>query len=72
MKLYIKIKPGAKQNLVERVDDAHWRVIVKAPPTDGRANEALLEVLSEYFDRPKSRFRIVSGHQSRNKIVEVL
>ncbi len=71
MKLYIDIKPFAKQENVERIDENHFRVAVKAVPHDGKANLALLEILARYLKVPKSSLTIVSGHTSRHKILEL-
>jgi uncharacterized protein (TIGR00251 family) len=42
-----------------------------AAPVDGAANEALIEFLSERFSVPARAVRIVSGAQSRSKVVEI-
>ena len=39
------------------------------PPEDGRANEAVLDLLARTLDLPRSRFALVSGHSSREKVV---
>ncbi len=69
MKIFISVKTNAKQEKVDKMDECHFRVCVKAPPQEGKANEAVLKVLARYFDFPKSKFRILSGLQSRNKVV---
>jgi len=71
LKLTVTVKAGAKQERIERLDETHYRVWVKAPPLEGRANEAVVEALSDYFDKPKSFFEILSGHHSKNKIISV-
>ena len=72
MKIVITAKPHAKVNRVERIDDTHFRVFVKAPPRDGKANEAVLKALGEYFHLPKSRLSLVRGGASTTKVVELL
>ena len=42
-----------------------------ATPIDGKANKALIEVLAQKLDVPKSCVRIRSGLSSRRKIVDV-
>lgn len=42
-----------------------------AAPEKGKANAAVVEVLSEALDLPKSALRIVSGETSPLKTVEV-
>jgi uncharacterized protein len=44
---------------------------VAAPPERGRANAALVALLSEMLGVPRSAVRIVAGHAARRKIVEV-
>lgn len=71
MKLSVTIKAGARQNRIEKTGERQYSLWVKAPPREGRANEALQSLLGEYLGVPKSSVRIVSGHTSRRKIVEV-
>lgn len=56
---------------VEKVDDAHFVVKVKAPPVDGKANIAIVEALAEYFNIGQSRVRLVSGAASKQKVFEI-
>jgi uncharacterized protein (TIGR00251 family) len=42
---------------------------VKEPPTKGKANKAVVMLLSRYYN---ADVRIVSGAKSRRKIVEVV
>lgn len=69
MKLFVTARPGSKFNQVERLDGNHFRVRLKEPAEDGRANDALLEVLADYFGCAKSRLSLLSGRRSRQKIV---
>ena len=71
MKLYIQVKPNAKVNKIEKMDESHFKVQVKAPPKDGKANQAVVDVLSDFFDLPKSRFLIVRGENAKTKVVEI-
>ncbi len=65
------VKANAKEDRVEAIDKTHFRVSVKAPPAEGRANEAMIETLARYLKVPKSTLHLVSGHKSKHKIVEV-
>lgn len=69
MKLTIQVKTNAKMNNVEKCGQGRWRVQVKAPPQEGRANEAVIEVLAEHFRVPKSQVAILGGFKSKTKIV---
>lgn len=71
MKHTIVVKTHAKKNAVEQAADGSFRVLVKAPPQEGRANEAVIETLAEYFQVPKSSVAIISGFKSKRKIVMI-
>lgn len=71
MKYFIVVKPNAKVAKIEKIDDQHLKVHVKAPPAEGKANVAVIKLLSEYFDVPKSYITLVSGGVSKNKVVEI-
>ncbi|MDO8564432.1 MAG: DUF167 domain-containing protein [bacterium] len=71
MRIFVKAKAGAKVPGTEKIDDTHFKVAVKAPATEGRANIAIQEALAEYFDIPVSRVRFVSGFSSRDKVFEI-
>ena len=69
MKITVRARPNSNENKVEKIDDLNFVVSVKDPPVQGRANRAIVKTLSEYFHTPN--VRIVSGHISRNKVVEI-
>jgi len=71
MRIRVRVKPKAKKEEVKKISEEEYEVKVKEPPEGGRANERLIELLSKYFKVPKSSIRIVSGHTSRNKVVEI-
>ena len=71
MKITIKVKTNAKVNSVEEGQGGELRVLVKAPPQEGRANGAVIETLAAHFKVPKSRVAIVGGFKSKTKIVEI-
>ena len=69
MKISVKAKPGSYEEKITKLDEASFVISVKEPPVNGLANKAILKVLREYFHT--SNVRIVSGHTSRNKIIEI-
>jgi hypothetical protein len=46
-------------------------VSVAAPPEDGRANEAVVRLLADTLDVPRSSVELVSGHSAKDKIVQL-
>ena len=71
MKLRITVKPNARKNEVTRSADGTLVIRVAVPPIEGKANEKVIEVLSEYLNKPKRSIAIVSGFKGKNKIIEV-
>ncbi|CUU07963.1 hypothetical protein JGI3_01615 [Candidatus Kryptobacter tengchongensis] len=72
MRIFVRVKPNAKVEKVEKIDETHFSVSVKAPPVEGKANEALISLLANYFGVSKSNVKIISGFNSRNKVVEIV
>jgi uncharacterized protein len=65
----LRVSPGARRSeLVGRYGDG-WKVRVTAPPEDGRANDAVLDLLAKRLDLPRRSLSIVSGHTAREKVV---
>lgn len=72
MKIFVKAKAGAKKEQVEQIDATHYVVQVKAPPVEGKANDAIRKALADYFGVAPSQIMMISGKTSKQKIFEVL
>lgn len=64
--LIIKVIAGSKKDRI--IEGKPLIVKVKEPPLKGRANKAVVKLLTKYFGK---RVRIVSGRKSKKKIIEV-
>lgn len=71
MKISVKAKPNSHQEKVEKISENNFTVSVKEPAEKGRANLAIRNALAVYFRTGTANVVIVSGHTSRNKIVEI-
>lgn len=71
MKISVKVKANARENLVEKLENGDYVVHTTALPIDNKANEKVVELLGEYFGIAKSRLQVVRGASSHNKIIEV-
>jgi uncharacterized protein YggU (UPF0235/DUF167 family) len=70
-RLMIRVSPGAKRDeVVGRIGEA-WKVRVGAAPERGRANDAVLRLLSDRLDLPLRNLSLLSGHAGRDKVVEL-
>jgi uncharacterized protein (TIGR00251 family) len=72
MKIFVRAKPNAKEENVERVDENNFNVSVHAPPVKGLANQAIVKAIAGYLKVAPSRVRIVAGFTSRQKILEII
>ncbi|MGN7437781.1 MAG: DUF167 domain-containing protein [Alcanivorax sp.] len=73
----VKLTPGAKQNKVigweeNLLGDRTLKVQVTAIPEIGKANKALIALLSKHWKVPKSSITIIRGETSRIKILEII
>jgi uncharacterized protein len=71
MLLYVKAKPNQRFDRVERVGN-EWQIRLKAPAVDGKANEHLIEYLSEVLKISKSKISLKKGQTSRIKCLEIM
>src|SRR3984893_16461493 len=67
----VRVQPRASKDEVIGVMGGPLKVRLRAPALEDRANEALCEYLAEVLKTPKAAVRILSGHHSRSKRVEV-
>lgn len=67
----VRVQPRASRAAVSGVHGGALRVRLQAPPVDGAANEALVDLLAERLEVTRSAIRIVSGMTGRTKRVDV-
>ena len=72
MEINVVVVPNSRVAAVTKVDGSNYKVKVNARAIEGKANERLVEILSEYFNVPRSHVRITKGTGSRNKSVQIL
>lgn len=65
--LAVRAQPGARKNAVLGEHGGALKVAVTAPPEDGRANEALTELLREWLGLKRSQVELAGGATNRNK-----
>ena len=69
--LQIKVKPNAKNSVLEQAADGSWSAQLKSPPVDGKANRELIELVAERFGCRKADVSIRSGASGRMKLVQI-
>jgi uncharacterized protein len=69
-RLRLRVSPAARGGGIARHGDG-WKVRVGAAPEGGKANDAVLELLADRLEIPRSSLKLVSGRSGRDKIVEL-
>lgn len=72
MKIFVKARPGAREESVEKIDENHFVISVKEPPVRGMANNAIIRALADYFNVPVASVKMISGYSSRQKMFEII
>lgn len=66
-------RPGSRQDGIEWDEwRKRWVVSCREPPTGGKANETILNLLAERLGVPRTSLRLVTGGRTRAKLVEVV
>jgi len=72
VKLALRVQPNARRNaLLGRLPSGEWKVAVAAPPVEGRANEAVAELVSTLLGVKRRQVVVARGASSRSKLVQV-
>ena len=72
MKIFVKVKPNARQDRIIKDDENHFIVFVKEPASQGKANNGTRKIIADYFDVALTRVSILSGGKTRRKTIEII
>lgn len=70
-RLALRVTPGARSEAVE-LADGKVQIKVRAKPTDGAANEAVIRILAKALGTPPSTIELLRGATSREKLVRIV
>ena len=71
MIIKVHVKTHAHDEKIEEIGLDEYNVWITAIPNKGEANEALIDLLSDYFNIGPSKIRIKSGNKSTHKLIEI-
>lgn len=72
MKRYqVKVITRAKRPRIKATAPGSFKVFVSAPAVDGKANQAVIASLADWFGVKKRAVQIIRGLKSRDKIIEI-
>jgi uncharacterized protein (TIGR00251 family) len=72
MKITALVKPNSKKESVEKLADGSFRISVKEPALEGKANTAAIRVVAKHFNVSRSNVKITSGLSSRRKVFDIV
>ena len=70
-KIKLKVIIRAKKEEVLKIREDEYRIKVSCPPEKGKANQRIIELLSERLGIRKTRIRISSGETNSRKTIEI-
>jgi uncharacterized protein (TIGR00251 family) len=68
----VRAQPGARKSRIVGVHDGALKIAVSAPPEDGRANDALVELLAGTLGIRENRVRLAQGRSDRRKVFDII
>lgn len=69
-RVHVRVIPNAGKNSIEEIE-GKLKIKVAAPAIDGKANKAVIEILSAHFKIRKSAIKIIKGEKGKEKIIEI-
>lgn len=71
IKISLYVIPNAPRSQIVGEYNSQLKIKIKAPPVDGKANQAIIEFFSELFEIPQKDLEILKGDKSKSKTLLV-
>ena len=71
VRVSVHVQPRATRSEIVGLHGTALKVRLQAPPVDGAANEALVELIAGALDVPRRAVRVIAGATSRAKTIEI-
>ena len=71
MIIRVKVHPDSKKPKIEKLSENRFEVWVKEKAENNFANESMIELISEYLNKPTNKIIIISGHKRPNKTLDI-
>ncbi len=66
-----KIIPNSSKDRIMGIYNNALKIAIAAPPVEGKANKKCISFLAKYFDIAKSKIKIISGINSKGKLIKI-
>jgi len=63
----VRVQPKSSKNAIAGTHEDALKINLNAPPVEGKANKALIQLIAKLLRCPKSAVEIISGQANRNK-----
>jgi len=70
-RIAVRVQPGAKKEAILGFADGVLRLRVTAPPVEGRANDAVLELVARAVGVRPSQVTLLRGARSQDKLLRI-
>ncbi len=72
--MYVKVHvyAGMKKESLKKIKDNTYEIVTKTPAERNLANEKVREVIAEEYGVQKKAIRIINGHHTPSKLLEVI
>ena len=71
MLIRVKVTAKAKKDDVKEVKEGLFEIRVREKKEAGLANRKMLSILAGYFGLPEKKIKIIKGHRSPSKIIDI-
>jgi hypothetical protein len=71
VELSVRVQPRASRSRLAGEHGGALKVQLAAPPVEGEANEALVELFARLLKVPRRQVELISGHASRSKRLRI-
>jgi len=62
---------GNKKEYIKKKTDTSFEIVVKAEALQNMANKSVTQKLSDFFNIPISKIRLINGHHSPKKMFNI-
>ena len=70
--LHVKVHPNAGKDILVSLGQDRLEAWVRSKPMDGRANDAVVELLARSLQIPRERLCLIKGRSGRHKVFKVI
>lgn len=71
MLIKVKVFSSSKKQGISKTKKDSFEVNVKEKPIQGQANQAVVNILAEYFKVSQKKIKLIKGFRQRNKVFKI-